>query len=172
MAALLKPAQQQDLFEDVRFKSIGTDLDNIEPTECLYIAFIFMVFPNFSWFSLHFVALYPPESLIISSWILLYYYILLDLGPSEVQTESSYILLNPGQSKVCSSRGATCPPAPDTCAEKFPHMSIGGPSGRSSVRRPGREDPHRHEQILLHVIWIPSWVLFKLSLDVKPNSNI
>ena len=36
----------------------------------------------------------------------------------------------------------------NTCDVKFPLMSMGGraPSGESSVRRPGSEDPHRRER--------------------------
>ena len=34
----------------------------------------------------------------------------------------------------------------ETCAGKFPLMSMGGLSGGSRVRRPGSEDPHRCER--------------------------
>ena len=34
----------------------------------------------------------------------------------------------------------------DTCAGKISAHVNGGPSGGSSVRRPGTEDPHRHER--------------------------
>ena len=34
----------------------------------------------------------------------------------------------------------------DTCTVNLLLMSMVGPSGRSSVRRPGSEDPHGHEQ--------------------------
>ena len=36
----------------------------------------------------------------------------------------------------------------DTWGRRFPLMSMGGPSGGSSVRRPGSEDPHRRERNL------------------------
>ena len=44
----------------------------------------------------------------------------------------------------------------DTCAGKFPLMSMGGPSVVSRVRRLGIEDPHRREQKFCN---------FKLSLN-------
>ena len=40
----------------------------------------------------------------------------------------------------------------DTCSRKFPLMLMGGASGGSSVRRPGSEDPHRHERKLIKTI--------------------
>ena len=33
----------------------------------------------------------------------------------------------------------------DTCTIRFPLMSMGGPSGGPSIRRPRSEDPHRRE---------------------------
>ena len=40
----------------------------------------------------------------------------------------------------------------DTCGEKFPLTSMGGPSCGSRVLRPGSEDPHRRERNFLNVL--------------------
>ena len=51
----------------------------------------------------------------------------------------------------------------DMYAGKFPLMSMGGPSGGSSLRRPGSEDPHQRERNYLS----PSSISLHLSVDTK-----